>query len=1035
MTAITVGTGGIGALVAGGVLVAGTAILIGAMYAVSEVIKSMKPAIQEIANIGKTIEMAEIQKGIIGIQAVSIAIQLICNTIINFCNMISNIALTLGGPLGLLVPASMLITGAMNLMAQTIREMEIPLQAIADLGESDVDLDGVTAGTDYIKRVAYALSIIESATSTLVSIQFDNFLSNLLSLGGDSSFKGVIDNLIGSDGVIDNLKRFAETYNEKMASFVEVDASGADKIRATGEAVKAVNDAVTEVKDAISSIGDAKKNANVSSDALPTVDGVTTVADKQRSESSDNSIKALLQEVESVITDLNDFNNRLNEMELSTANTTVAPFMNTMANTITTVKTAVDKVKLAVQGINSAESEAGGLTTQIGQFFTGGENAGNGSGLSVSLKKLYNYVKDIVEFNDMLNTLTLGGTDGAEGISKASSLTETLSNAIKDFTSAVTNSLGTLKNAGKSMGTSFVNGLTDGLGDIKSKVQGKLNQLNSLASDMWTKGANIGDSFSRGLDSALKIKSAVETEIKSTLSYLDSKRSDFWTAGANLGHSLKNGFQSVDGLNQHSPGDLYKAVVLELVSTAQYMANSNSLFFTRGASLANSFKSGFTASNSMGNQLTANGLVPQMPDTTNLYNQVQTSAGQILTLNKNTTTTTNTTWSNLGQNMNKTFTKMTKDATSSYTSINKNTKDQLVQMRGVTENNIQGIRDSWNVMQNALINSAEVIRSQVTSKIRQLESNMGSFWRKVRNPALLLSAGPMGNGGRRGAVHRSNGSRRNVARTLTHGVSGSSRGSTRLMGAGPLNSGNHSNFNLNSNINSNLKKIDLAYLDCLLRGDGDCYAGDLSSWSFNWSTPIKNSFKKWRTHFGAIYDAHLNVGKFENDDFPVRGNTSIFKNYVLEHIGKTHYEGYMGPRKGTPLQIWNSGGFNCYDGMLLISAIASAFGLSSSIVRGYWGSIPHVWANVQGVGPVDATAIQNGYGLFAPSKVRARGPGIRHKSRSDDGLGGTTNNTFNINISVENSNPKDNEELGEMIGDIVVDKVIKLTRVNPSTGI
>lgn len=1031
MTAITVGTGGIGALVAGGVLVAGTAILIGAMYAVSEVIKSMKPAIQEIANIGKTIEMAEIQKGVMGIQAVTIAIQLICNTIINFCNMISNIALTLGGPLGLLVPASTLITGAMNLMAQTIREMEIPLQAIADLGESDVDLDGVTAGTDYIKRVAYALSIIDTATSTLVSIQFDNFLSNLLSLGGDSSFKGVIDNLIGSDGVLDNLKRFAETYNEKMASFVEVDASGADKIRATGEAVKAVNDAVTEVKDAISSIGDAKKNANVSSDALPTVDGVTTVADKQRSESSDNSIKALLQEVESVITDLNDFNNRLNEMELSTANTTVAPFMNTMANTITTVKTAVDKVKLAVQGINSAESEAGGLTTQIGQFFTGGENAGNGSGLSVSLKKLYNYVKDIVEFNDMLNSLQLGETGSSEGISKASSLTQTLSNAIKNFTSTVTNSLGTLKNAGKSMGTNFVNGLSEGLSNIKSTVEGKLNQIDGLGSSMWTKGSNIAKNFSDGFDSALKIKTHVESEINSTLSYLDSKEQDFYNKGYKLGSAVARGTKAGAGIN--SPGHIYWAIFGEMNLVSNYLEDNVNLFYSRGLALGNSLSQGFNATNNITNPMMQNGVNPMMPDTTTLYNQVQTSAGQILTLNKNTTTTTNTTWSNLGQNMNKTFTKMTKDATSSYTSINKNTKDQLVQMRGVTENNIQGIRDSWNVMQNALINSAEVIRSQVTSKISQLEANMGSFWRKVRNPALLLSAGPM-SGGRRGAVHRSNGSRRNVARTLTHGVSGSSRGSTRLMGAGPLNSGN-SNFNLNSNINSNLKKIDLAYLDCLLRGDGDCYAGDLSSWNFNWSTPIKNSFKKWRTHFGAIYDAHLNVGKFENDDFPVRGNTAIFKNYVLEHIGKTHYEGYMGPQKGTPLQIWNSGGFNCYDGMLLISAIASAFGLSSSIVRGYWGSIPHVWANVQGVGPVDATAIQNGYGLFAPSKVRARGPGIRHKSRSDDGLGGTTNNTFNINVSVERRDGEDDDSFGERIASTVRDELIKLTRVNPSTGI
>ena len=364
-----------------------------------------------------------------------------------------------------------------------------------------------------------------------------------------------------------------------------------------------------------------------------------------------------MQEVESVISDLNDFNNRLNEMELSTANTTVAPFMNTMANTITTVKTAVDKVKLAVQGINSAESEAGGLTTQIGQFFTGGENAGNGSGLSVSLKKLYNYVKDIVEFNDMLNSLQLGETGSSEGISKASSLTQTLSDAIADFTSTVTNSLGTLKNAGKSMGTSFVNGLSEGLSNIK-----------------WTKGSNIAKNFSDGFDSALKIKTHVESEINSTLSYLDSKEQDFYNKGYKLGSAVARGTKEGAGIN--SPGHIYWAIFGEMNLVSNYLADSVNLFYSRGLALGNSLSQGFNATNNISNPMMQNGVNPMMPDTTALYNQVQTSAGQILTLNKNTTTTTNTTWSNLGQNMDKTFTKMTKDATSSYTSINKNTKDQ-----------------------------------------------------------------------------------------------------------------------------------------------------------------------------------------------------------------------------------------------------------------------------------------------------------------------------------------------------------------------
>ena len=78
------------------------------------------------------------------------------------------------------------------------------------------------------------------------------------------------------------------------------------------------------------------------------------------------------------------------------------------------------------------------------------------------------------------------------------------------------------------------------------------------------------------------------------------------------------------------------------------------------------------------------------------------------------------------------------------------------------------------------------------------------------------------------------------------------------------------------------------YLFCLLNG-GVCAAG---GWNFNWSPDIKQALLKWHTHFGDIYDDVLTVGKFENDDFPVRGNATIAKRYIGEKIASTDYEFY-----------------------------------------------------------------------------------------------------------------------------------------------
>lgn len=1026
MTAITSGTAGVGLVAIGAGLLIGSMVIIGAVMAVTVVIDRLKSAVESIANIGASVNLEDVNRGVEGIKAVATSVKLIGETILDFNSTVIGISLQFTGLDGILKSATEKITIVIDTINDTIGQLKSTLGAIADLGGSDVDDGNLNQGVEYINLISNTLHSLDGAIDNL------NSAINAITDAKVKSDDGKLDTVFGDvEDAIGSLNTFNNNLNGITLSApnttVEPFINNMNGILAgVDKSVGALNNTIGNLKNAKKNV---KTSVPVTNEDIAVAQGITP------NKESIGDISSLIDEVKTTIDDLNNFNNELNNLELSTPNETVAPFMDNMATIITNVNSAVEQVKVAVQGINSAEAEAGGLlgglSVKMGGSIYGSGLAGQGNAeqpLGQSLKTLYNYVKDIVWFNNMLNTLTVGGTEGeGENISQVASLTQTLTEAVQSFTTEATKSAQVLETAGKTMGMKFINGIKTGMGDVANAVRGKFNFGEGFNNFIGEKGKYIGQKLTLGFNSGLKLKESAEMEINGTLSYLNSKKQSFYNIGASLGEQLKSGFRSKNGLDQHSPGALYNSVVLELSSTEQYMGGRVASFYNYGSVLGNSLRTGFTTSNQLGNPM--NGVVPQMPDTSSLYSQVQTSADQIMALNTNTTTATNTAWTTLGNNMNSTFTRMTNDATSSYTNINRNTKSQLVQMRGVTENNIQGIRNSWNLMQNALINSAEVIRSQVSSKISQLEANMGSFWRKVRNPALLLGAGSPSIGRR--PVSRSNGSRRTVARTLTHGL-----GSSRGMPAGSPKPSSTRGLNIADESNSGRKKIRLNLFDCLMNGGGDCYAGEPSDWNFNWSRAIIDSFRGWRTNFGSTYDPYLNVGKFENSSFPVKGNAEIFKKYVLEHIGKTDYEFYFGGKYGSPLNIWNAGHFNCYDGALLVQALASAFGFSSHMVHGKWNGINHVWTDVHGVGQIDATAIQNGYGLFAPSKVSAGAP-VRRGSRgtsSDVGLGGTSIRNLNINVTVE-GNGDDDAGTGVRIADAVHKELVKIMKPNPSTGI
>lgn len=211
-----------------------------------------------------------------------------------------------------------------------------------------------------------------------------------------------------------------------------------------------------------------------------------------------------------------------------------------------------------------------------------------------------------------------------------------------------------------------------------------------------------------------------------------------------------------------------------------------------------------------------------------------------------------------------------------------------------------------------------------------------------------------------------------------------------------------------------------------------CYAG---GWNFNWTNKISKKFKGWNTHFGAYHlDDFLNVGKFENSNFPVKGRADVAKQYIFDVIRATDYDKYFDSNFGDdPVAALRAGAFNCWDGTNIVLAIARAFGFEGSRGHGTWNGIGHVWANIPGLGIIDPTAIQN-RGSFTSSAVKGYNAGSmprRYATKGDVPTnGGDTYNT-NIEINVHGNDVEvNNKRIDERSGKQILD----ILGINPATG-
>ena len=856
-----------------------------------------------------------------------------------------------------------------GLVTEAIVAMSLPLEALGEVGANFPDLSNVKQGAEALKVTAEALGYVEDAMRSFVTIKFEELGSLIadvvgLDIGAD------LTKLSGKGGFFEQLKTFTEEFNK--LELTPIDTGKVTTLSESATGLDSVKKALVTVKDALKDLPNFEvDNRSVNQKYQDSVGGQKTT------EGISNYFEQLKQPIEQLNTFIKNFNN----LEIEPVETGQVEIIQGSANAIGAINSAIENVKTAMGNVVDAQWAAnmgsGGIVGAVVGFVAGDGNP-NSSGLKSGLDELYLSVKDIMDFNTKISGLTSEGSGDTSSIQGASNMVSALQTEINNLKTTLSTAVPEIKATAKTMGSSIVTGVKEGI-----------STLSTVATDAKTQGKSIATNLNTGFEDELDIKTPTQSEVSGTLTYLDGKKTDFYNKGKALGENLSQGYK--DGQDMHSPGIIARSTKEELDRVSGYFDDAQINLPQKAFNLAQSVASNF------GNIFGGGNI--QLPN----MDSFQQALGQVIPMVGNVKTQVSTNFNEMQTNVG-----------NSFNNIVGKTRTSLSNMQTQTTKNITGIKTSWRGMQTALIASAENIRSQTSQKINTLKDNMASFWKKIKNPELLISGSA---GGQTGTIKRRYGG--SALKMHYAGGGGTISRSQKLFPSVP-----RSNRSPDDDIGE--------YLKCLLETGKPCYAG---GWNFNWANNIQNRLTGWKTHFGKYHlDDFLNVGKFSNSSFPVRGRADVAKQYIFDVISSTRYDKYFDSKFGEdPVAALRAGAFNCWDGTNIVLALARAFGFSGSRMHGTWNGIGHVWASIPGLGVIDPTAIQNRGTFMATGAVNYGGGTKTPLKSSDVNTGEVHNYNGNINITI-NTDGRNVEVEERRIDERSAKQILDILGISSATG-
>jgi len=1012
------------------------------MLLVAETIAMIIPSLWALGELGNQYEGLEsqVKKGTEAMKIVSDSLQYLLPFIPALAGgILLAIAIFESGPIGgaLTLAVAGGIAIGLLLLAETVYMIQAPLWSIGQIGNNFKDLSGVRKGAEAIKLTAEALSYLTDALGAMVKIDWDLLADYVIKLIGTKlGLDFQLTSLTEEGGFFDEVNKFTKQFNE-----MEIVGINEDKITALnsmGTGLDGVATALKNAKTAIDNIPPELKNP--SKNPLTSYNKETGQMEVSTGESETNYFDQLKEPIKQLKKFVDDFNNdpELNlgegiSQDKIDAINSASSMLEQVNNAVTRVKNVLGNIATTNVMGNVASATNGNILPIgiIGGIMGLAESVGGGQGdyqssIGGQLYEMEMVIKDLNTFNGKIAGYTGEGGEGGD-VSGLTSMVTAVSSAIGELKTTLSENVPAIKQSAIEMGQAIPNGFKEGMGQLYGVIVTPLIETMKTARNYaGTYGKGVGWQGTQGFKAEFKIKDAIQGELDTALQHMDGRKQEFYDKGYALGQSAANGFK--DGDDIHSPGIMARALFGELDYMTSALDDAVMNMPNQTSALAETMATTFTPSFNLG-FLDATDL--------SLFSQ---GLGEVTSMASAADMQTSLAFNDMNMNVamnmqgmttsvNGAFNTIQTNATTSYAQITNTTRTSLSNMQSQTTKNINAIKSSWRGMQDALIASAENIRSETSAKINALESNMASFWSKVQNPSLLLAGGS------------NDGSIRTRNRPSMRTSATKSTFKRSLTGAaGPRPKTGQKYTGISDKIRSripDMKKDTIfnhleEYLQCLLNG-GICAAG--SGWGFNWSDDIKQALLTWHTHFGEIYDPYLYVGKFENDDFPVRGIAEIAKNYIYDAISRTTYSYYYDHHYGSAKEAYDAGSFNCMDGAMVAIGFANAFGFPGGVIRlGSWDGEGHGFADIPGLGIIDATAIQKGYGFTSP-KVSGYGSSSlvsRSAKTTPTGQTHNYNGDINLNINVYGDDVEVNEN---KVDKTTARSIIDLLGINPHTGL
>ena len=485
------------------------------------------------------------------IKSISNALKLVADSMISLTTVVMSMALgnimTLGGLLG---NVSTAITTAKNEITHAANEIAT-LKSLPDIDQGAVDK---------LKKVSDSLSSVAEAMEALRSLRDAQNWDNLFS--GISDLFGGVDIQSALYGIRDDL------YKASASLAIFKDMSNVPQ--GVGTKLKAVADALKSVSESIESLRKLRDDYNWDSSWGNIFQGTDIPG-------AINAIRADLFKVSASLRTLNDMSaipegtgQKIQRVAWTTNN--VISAVNSLKNLnsqvdgnvdLTNVVSSIDKanstlrqVASRLRSLSTIANIPEGLGTKIRNItnttnqLKGSISAMNGipqtnEGTSQRVQKAVDSVRKVAT---QLNRLQ--GTNVSGGIGQVLS---SVRNAINQLKTTLSASSGGFKTSGVSIGNNIRAGVGQGMNNLTGTVRNRVSSATGAgASAAWTGGARMGNSATRGFQSAFKIANIAGSEVTYATQAIQNGTGAFVQAVGSMAEQAVQ--EAKNKLDQQSPG-------------------------------------------------------------------------------------------------------------------------------------------------------------------------------------------------------------------------------------------------------------------------------------------------------------------------------------------------------------------------------------------------------------------------------------------------------------------------------------------------